>query len=424
MAIQFSLSTGSGPYTVGNYDDGVDGTILYLTDSVGGASYAWSFVSAPRGSSASLNNAGTSEANFTPDMTGTWIVKLVLDGNTEQRYLAVKTDNYEGRLPGREETEEDATYGWAEDLNDLLRSIDAKSMQPVYQKVTAGEILTEGDIVSIHANSLAGGFPKVLKTDATYASFNDRRRPVGMVIETILTGEVGNIIVSGLYEGNTSSFSGNGVPLYVDLSTGGLTETQGEYPIGMVLLANASGTIWFDFGGLGLRICEAFIPIEWGEDGTAPPALAEILTDGVGKIRVRKFDDASDEDIVIPWEIPYHMLTKYGVRMTVVGFLTESTMPGAGTTAVQFDIAEYQIDSADQLGGTFGTAKTSSYSFTTFGWSQYDRWLSDEVLVDSLDTNANGELCMFKLSRNTSVANNYTQDIGVYGLKIKWLERR
>lgn len=161
---------------------------------------------------------------------------------------------------------------------------------------------------------------------------------------------------------------------------------------------------------------EEFIPCGYFLDGTALPGIRETIT-STNKIEVRKFDDATDEDVQIPWQVPYDIVAATGIFFQVVSLVTESTGPSNEGWA--FFLQGASIGSGDILSATLGTAVISSA--TTRTDSQYDivyTTLSSKVTITNL---AAGEMCLLKLYRDVSdAADTYAQDVGVVGIVIKY----
>ena len=113
------------------------GNLVTLTnfDNTGIAAWQWTLLDRPAGSLASLTGAASSVATLTPDVPGSYLVRLrtwldagatVLDGVstaiTFVRYTSVPT----WRVPAAGETTEvDATRGWADEVNDILDYIQS-----------------------------------------------------------------------------------------------------------------------------------------------------------------------------------------------------------------------------------------------------------------------------------------------------------
>lgn len=113
------------------------GNLVTLTnfDNTGVLAWQWTLLDRPAGSLASLTGAASSVATLTPDVPGSYLVRLrtwrdagatVLDGVstaiTFVRYVSVPT----WRVPAAGETTEvDATRGWADEVNAIIDYIQA-----------------------------------------------------------------------------------------------------------------------------------------------------------------------------------------------------------------------------------------------------------------------------------------------------------
>lgn len=169
---------------------------------------------------------------------------------------------------------------------------------------------------------------------------------------------------------------------------------------------------------------EVFLSISLALDlgGGSPPAALETIADSPGMVQVRKFDDAAQEDTYFPWEVPRDIVAVDGIKVTVVGIITEATAPVANEGVV-FKIEGYSVGTGDQLGGAFGTAKASKNANLAASGvdTQYDRFAlaqSDVITVTDL---AAGELAQLHLYRDVADAeDDYEQDVGIYGIKIQY----
>lgn len=428
MDIQFKNSYSGAPaYASGNFDDGeMLGSTwpIYMKDfDATASSWSWSIITAPRGSVAAILNSTSQEASINPDMSGTWLIECVSDVDSKQVYMSVAPFNSAGRMPAREETDEDATYGWAEGQNDLLRSLDGG-----IQKIFAGEALVYGNIVSWADYGTGPDQPNAYKTGSFAAADRHLQRPLGMCIDTLSTHQRGRAITRGMCLFDvTSMLSGGsaGDTIFVN-SSSQLTLTTTEFPVGLIIRTGGSypgttlGAIYLDFSGLGLKLEETFIPIEWCEDGTTPPAMTEVLTSGNGSVRIRKFDSTTDEDVIFPWEIPSSMLVENGLMVSVVGYMSEATSSGI---AMSFEFERYHIASGGQLGGTFASAINTGIGYITH--TQYKRFATTEALLDCSGSSfLPGETMMIKVARDNSVGSNYANDLGVYGFRLRWVARK
>jgi hypothetical protein len=164
----------------------------------------------------------------------------------------------------------------------------------------------------------------------------------------------------------------------------------------------------------------AFIPIEWAEDGAAPPDAAEVITSGNGSVRVSKFGGGFGSivhDVVIPWEVPEDIVTTDGIKFTVVGVITQAT--GITTENVSFKLSGYSVRNGNSINGTFGSEV--EVNLPSAAYPQYDRFKSEqstEVTVTNLDA---GETAFLHFERDTADASDtYAQPIGVYGVVLEW----
>lgn len=435
MAIQIECKnsfSGAPTWAAGNFDDGEmlgTGYSIDIRENGGTASsWAWSIVTAPRGSTASINTPTAQTASFDPDMVGTWRIKCEIDGGTEEEeiYLAVAPLNNYGRMAARGEESLDPTWGWAEGQNDLLRSIDAGE-----QKAFAGHALVHGDIVAYATFSGTVNQPRVYKL-SSFGSYIPFRKPLGMVIDTsVSTDGKTRLITKGMCLYDTGGLSGSaiGKTVFADPSTGTLTMTTTQYPVGIVVRQGGSipsstlGAIYFDFSGLGLSLEERFIPIEWMENGPTPAAPAVVLSNSNGSVRVRKFDSYTEEDLIFQWDVPLTCVTPEGLMISVIGYISEST--ATSTLGVSFEFERYGIGDNDPLGGgTFAYAANSEKTFASH--AQYDRFKTDEVIMDiSSGPIVPGESLMIKMARDVADAQDtYGDDIAVYGIVVRWVARK
>ncbi len=117
------------------------------------STWAWTIADKPAGSTASLTGAATTSPTFSPDVEGTYLVRLVVDAGlageaSNQAIAAVRQLKSGLRIPAATETTEaDATRGWAATTNDLLRHHDdVEYTQIVYTGSAVGP-LTLGQLV-------------------------------------------------------------------------------------------------------------------------------------------------------------------------------------------------------------------------------------------------------------------------------------
>lgn len=101
-------------------------TVLNQNNS-GITAWQWVIVDKPTNSTAALVSPTSSSTTFTPDIEGTYLIKLVVNAGSvrDQKGAAVKTANLHYRIPAATETTEfDGYRGWAKALNTALTLID------------------------------------------------------------------------------------------------------------------------------------------------------------------------------------------------------------------------------------------------------------------------------------------------------------
>lgn len=158
-----------------------------------------------------------------------------------------------------------------------------------------------------------------------------------------------------------------------------------------------------------------FLPIGWAIDGASAPAPKSTLT-STYSVDIRNFDAASDEDVYIPWQVPFD-LTGSTVTFRVICFVTNAT--GPSTEGVAFFLQGVSLGDGELLSATHGTAVKSSFADETH--AQYDRVTTDMSGAVTITNLAAGETAILKLYRDVSDADDdYAQDIGVAGIEIKY----
>lgn len=153
-------------------------------------------------------------------------------------------------------------------------------------------------------------------------------------------------------------------------------------------------------------------------DGAAPPAALATIT-STHKINVRKFDGSSDEDVYFIWKVPQDLVTSVGIKFRVLCCITESTVPSSETW--QFEMQGFCCGTGDALAGTLGTAQTSNSGSRSD--QRYDlvftSWSSAMTSTHITDLTG-GEICVFKLYRDTDDSDTYAQDVGVVLVELKY----
>jgi hypothetical protein len=104
--------------TIGSRDDLVLNSVVTVFNNESPiSSYLWQFIDKPANSAAVLTTPTQSIATFTPDVPGTYLIRLTINNNHahfSQVGAAVKTTNLKYRIPAAlEENEFDTLRGWA-----------------------------------------------------------------------------------------------------------------------------------------------------------------------------------------------------------------------------------------------------------------------------------------------------------------------
>src|SRR3972149_4599981 len=110
-----------------------------------------------------------------------------------------------------------------------------------------------------------------------------------------------------------------------------------------------------------------FIPIVWAINGAAPPESLTTLT-STFSVDIRNFDDATDEDVYIVWQVPSD-ISGTTITYRVITFVTNAT--GPSNEGFAFFLQGNSLGNGDILSGAMGTAVISSATARTD--SQYDR---------------------------------------------------
>lgn len=114
--------------TPGSRDDLVlNSLVTVLNQSPSGiTTYLWQFIDIPAGSAATIDSPNASLIHFTPDIVGTYLVKLTINGGRLSGTVgaAVKTVNLHMRLPAAAEVTEFSPKGWARAIESALKVID------------------------------------------------------------------------------------------------------------------------------------------------------------------------------------------------------------------------------------------------------------------------------------------------------------
>lgn len=184
-------------------------------------------------------------------------------------------------------------------------------------------------------------------------------------------------------------------------------------------LTKIAANEWAIDGQLGRQV-EVFIPIDWAEDGAAPPEAAAAVASGTGSIRARAFDAAADEDVIISWRVPNNIYEAGLVKYKVHTVVTSAT--GPSSEGYSFQLSGFSLGTNDGLNGTYGTEVTSEIGSLTA--SQYDVVDTDQSADVTITGLLRDEIAILNLHRDTDDAtDDYAQDVGVTGITIYYYER-
>ena len=160
--------------------------------------------------------------------------------------------------------------------------------------------------------------------------------------------------------------------------------------------------------------------------GNAPTALSDLVgSTGTGAVQLRKFgsDTVSPlRSLIADWQVPSDIVAGDGVKFSVIGYITETTVPASGE-GVSFLLRGGSVGRGDSLNVTLGTAvKSAVTDLDAVGCdTEKDRLVtvqSGSVTVTNL---AAGETAMLRLERDTGDADDdYGQSVGVVGVSIEY----
>jgi hypothetical protein len=253
------------------------------------SSWAWTIEDKPTGSTASLTGATTTNPTFTPDVEGTYLIKLVVDaglaGEATDKVVAAVAQLKSGlRIPAATETTEaNSTRGWAETTNSLLRHHDDVEYSQIVYTGSAAGALTLGQLVyPSGVTTIKSGLPgeediPTLDTAVATAPLIAQEAAVGYVLRRADNGvgAIGaNDLVVVMRRGIIVGLVGS--PTVGDLvylsDTGSISLTPGTLTRGIgVVISVAGGRYSIDFLGDEVPLISA-------------PPDAKYLTDGADSV--------------------------------------------------------------------------------------------------------------------------------------------
>ena len=111
---------------------------LSNNNNTGVASWQWEFISKPPASAAALSTSTSATSTFTPDIRGSYFVKLTVtnggsSSDIDQRVAAVKTSYLGIRIPAVEEKDDfSLSQGWGDAMHNAFLTIDAYAAQSLH----------------------------------------------------------------------------------------------------------------------------------------------------------------------------------------------------------------------------------------------------------------------------------------------------
>ncbi len=115
-------------------DDLSVGYVVTLTNNnnTDVTTWLWEFISKPSTSSATINNSTTSASTFTPDVVGSYLIQLTVNGTiVNQKIAAVKTDYLRVRIPAALESTQ--FVNWATTIHSAFLNIDSYASYSLYK---------------------------------------------------------------------------------------------------------------------------------------------------------------------------------------------------------------------------------------------------------------------------------------------------
>ena len=107
-------------------EDLVTSSLVTLSngDNTGITTFKWELVSKPTGSTAQLSDINAASPTFTPDVEGSYLVRLTISGNlTGTAVAAIKSASLDLRVPAKQETDE--LGGWEKALQAIINTLEA-----------------------------------------------------------------------------------------------------------------------------------------------------------------------------------------------------------------------------------------------------------------------------------------------------------
>ena len=142
---------------VGSNNDLPIDTLVQLSNSDNGGelTYLWEWMDKPEGSLAAFSDPAIENPTFTPDVEGTYLVRLTVNRTLASQSInkvicGVKQVKSGMRVPAAGETTEESTSrGWARDVNRALRILDTGYADTAVVTGQADVNLAKGDVLVI-----------------------------------------------------------------------------------------------------------------------------------------------------------------------------------------------------------------------------------------------------------------------------------
>jgi len=162
-----------------------------------------------------------------------------------------------------------------------------------------------------------------------------------------------------------------------------------------------------------------FLPIEDAVDGSSPPAALETFVAGNGRIKLRRFDPTTAEEVIFAWEMPDD--ADGSIQFCVCGVLTEATSPVSGE-GISFQLTGYPVGLGESINHAFDPLQYSHEpDLFADGVGYQDRFRTAYSTLISAAGLDGGKLAVLKLARAVdNVNDDYAQDVGVTGIMIMW----
>lgn len=304
-----------------------NGTPLVLGASVvltnlgtgGELTYLWELLDKPEGSLSSIASASSANTSFTPDVEGTYLVKLSVNRTlpterTDTQIASVAQIRTGQRIPAAGETiQSDSVRGWALAVNRLLKLVDSMRADPGIFVASVQETITRGQVAYVsELTTLNSGLPE----EALIASMKKARANTYSEINgplyiaesdvgggsSIGTTELGKFRSKGVF-GPLSGSPTLGDPVYLS-DAAGVSLTAGTIACQVGKVCHVSGGnyyILFDGVGAGSSISSAPVLVDGSFAGLPSAknirAILSGLTFQAGEdscpVRIQQFIDPS-----------------------------------------------------------------------------------------------------------------------------------